>query len=77
MRKISLVVEGIFGFLISYLSIFAALAVLPSFLGVVVNLYGGNFQNAGTLFAFLVCAAVISANFIINHLRSLNIIQAK
>ncbi|RXJ04325.1 hypothetical protein DS745_02775 [Anaerobacillus alkaliphilus] len=77
MRKISLVVEGIIAFIISYLSIFAALAVLPSFLGVIVNIYGGNYQNAGTLFTFLVCAAVLSSNFIIKHLRSLNIIPAK
>lgn len=77
MRKMSLVIEGIFSFVVSYLSVFAALTVLPSFLGVILNIYAGNFQNLGTLITFLVCATVISSSFIVRHLRSLNIIPAK
>ncbi|QOY35496.1 hypothetical protein AWH56_022875 [Anaerobacillus isosaccharinicus] len=77
MRNIKLVVEGIFAFIISYLSIFAALIVLPSSLGFAINLFAGNLQNAGILFSVIVCAAVLSSSFIIKHLRSLNIIPAK
>jgi hypothetical protein len=77
MRKVSLVFEGIFTFLISYLSVFAALIVLPSSLGLFVNLYAGNFQNVGTLFSVVVCAVALSSSFIVKHLRSLNIIAAK
>lgn len=77
MRKLGLVVEGMFGFIIVYLSIFATLAILPSFLGVIVNIFAGNMQNAGILFSFLVCAVVLSSSFIVRHLRSLNIIPSK
>lgn len=77
MRNFRLVVEGVIGFIVVYLSIFAALTILPSFLGVIINIFAGNFQNAGTLFSFLVCAGVLSSNFILRHLRSLNIIPSK
>ncbi|MCT8138370.1 hypothetical protein H1D32_11775 [Anaerobacillus sp. CMMVII] len=77
MRIVNLVGKALLGFMVTYLSIFAALIVLPSFLGVLVNLYAGDFQNAGTLFSVLVCAAVLSSNFIMKHLRSLNIIPVK
>ncbi|QOY35497.1 hypothetical protein AWH56_022880 [Anaerobacillus isosaccharinicus] len=74
MRNVKLAVEGIFAFMISYFSIFAALIILPSFLGLAINLLAGNLQNVGTLFSVIVCAGVLSSSFIVKHLRSLNII---
>lgn len=77
MEKLVLAVEGFYAFIVTYITVFAALAVLPSFLGVVVNLYSGNFQNVGTLFSMLVCAVVLSSSMIYKHLVSLNIIEVK
>ena len=77
MRNVKLAVEGIFAFMISYLSIFAALIILPSSLALAINLFAGNLQSVGTLFSVIVCAGVISSSFIVRHLRSLNIIAAK
>ncbi|OIJ15539.1 hypothetical protein BKP35_00665 [Anaerobacillus arseniciselenatis] len=77
MKKVALVGEAIFGFIITYLSVLAALAVLPTFLGVVINIYSGNHQNIGTLITFLVCASVLSSSMIIKHFKSINIIPAK
>lgn len=77
MKKLLLVLEGIFAFIISYLSLFAALAVLPSTLGVMINLYYGNLQNAGTMFSFVVCAVVLSSSMIVKHLKKLGIIAVQ
>jgi hypothetical protein len=77
MKNLVLVFEAIFAFIISYLSVFAALTVLPSFMGVLVNIFSGDFQNAGTLFSYLVCAVVLSSSMIYKHLKSVNIIEVK
>ncbi len=77
MKKAILVGEAIFGFFITYLSVLAALAILPTFLGVIINIYSGNHQNIGTLITFLVCAGVLSSSMIYKHFKSLDIISVK
>jgi hypothetical protein len=77
MKTLTVIGQAIFEFIVTYLCVIAAMAVLPTFMAIVVNVISGNPQNLGMLITIFACTAALSSTMFYRHLKRENIISVK